>query len=371
MARMQQGSIELRGTTWLFRYRERVLVDGQVVSKPKTKKLATMGDKYPDEESVRPLANLLLAPILTNTAPAESRHTLTTFVEQVFLPDAAARLKPSTAQTYKTIWKLFSQHTNGTEMRRYRTSDIDKMLTAVGARGFSHNTNKKCKAFLSAVFREGRRRDFCSVDPVRDARLPRGKAHTVTSAYSLDEVVAMLKVLGEPSRTAVIVAALTGLRLSEIKGLKWSDYSGETLNISRSVWSGKISDTKTLTSAAPVPVVKPVAEALTAQRKRVPSNVPWIFPGEKCGRPLRLENETRRVIVPTLNKAAIAWRGWHGFRRGVGSVLNSLGIDPKTTQQILRHANVSTTTTYYIKPVDKAAKSAMGRLSRAFEKKMK
>lgn len=156
----------MRGTTWLFRYRERVLIDGQVVSRPKTKKLATMGDEFPDEESVRPLANLLLAPILTNTAPAESRYTLTNFVEQVSLPDAAARLKPSTSQTYRTLWRLFSEHTNGIEIRAYRTSDADKMLAAVGARGFSHNTHKKCKAFLSAVFREARRRDFCSTDPV-------------------------------------------------------------------------------------------------------------------------------------------------------------------------------------------------------------
>jgi integrase len=36
-------------------------------------------------------------------------------------------------------------------------------------------------------------------------------------AYTLKEIQAMLSVLGEPARTAVLVAALTGLRMSEIR----------------------------------------------------------------------------------------------------------------------------------------------------------
>lgn len=367
----QRGRIELRGTTWLFRYRERVLEEGRIVSRPKSKKLASKSREYPDAESVRPLADLILAPILTKTAPAESRHTLSNFVEHVYLPEAAARLKPSTAQTYRTLWRLVGPYVSGKEMREYRTSDVDKMLAATVGTRFSHNTNKKVKAFLSAIFCEARRLDFCSVNPVVDARLPKGKTTEPTEAYTLDEVVAMLKVLPEPGRTAVLVAALTGLRVSEIKGLRWEDYTGDALHVRRSVWQGKVSDTKTITSAAPVPVVGPVRDVLAKQRKRVPSANPWIFPGDRCGRPLRLENTLRREMLPALEKAKIEWRGWHAFRRGVGTILNGLGVDSKTIQTILRHARVETTQAFYVRPVDSAAKAAMSKLSAAFAKKMR
>jgi integrase len=368
---MQKGQIKRRGNTWLVRYWVDVLApDGTVTRKRIAKRLAAVGGEYRTAASVQRLADELLAPINAGAA-AESTLTLSAYVEKHYLPSAIARLKPSTGQTYRTLWRLFSPHVNGLELRQYRTSHVDAVLSEIGALGLAHNTNKKCKAFLSAVFREARRADLITSDPVRDARLPRGKAHSVTSAYSLDEVVSMLKVLGEPSRTAVLVAALTGLRVSEIKGLRWEDYNGEALNISRSVWQGKISDTKTLISTAPVPVVGPVRDALAAQRKRVPGNNPWVFPGERCGRPLRLENELRRHMMPTLKAAKIEWRGWHAFRRGVGTILNGLGVDAKTIQAILRHARVETTQAFYVRPVDAAAKNAMGKLAAAFKKKMR
>ena len=44
------------------------------------------------------------------------------------------------------------------------------------------------------------------------------------------------------------------------------------------------------------------------------------------------------------------WGGWHAARRGLGSNLYRLGcVSEKVIQRILRHANVSTTATYYIK----------------------
>jgi len=73
-----------------------------------------------------------------------------------------------------------------------------------------------------------------------------------TDAYTLAEVKAMLKVLPEPSRTAVAVAAYSGLRLGEIKGLEWEAYkptqdakSLGTLHIVQSIWHGKVGKPKT------------------------------------------------------------------------------------------------------------------------------
>ena len=56
------------------------------------------------------------------------------------------------------------------------------------------------------------------------------------------------------------------------------------------------------------------------------------------------------------------WHGWHAARRGLGSNLYRLGVPDMVIQRILRHANVSTTATYYIKTAAEDVKRAMEKL---------
>jgi len=55
------------------------------------------------------------------------------------------------------------------------------------------------------------------------------------------------------------------------------------------------------------------------------------------------------------------WHGWHAFRRGLATNLHDLGIDDKTIQAVLRHANVSMTQRCYIKTLPKQTVEAMNR----------
>jgi integrase len=56
-----------------------------------------------------------------------------------------------------------------------------------------------------------------------------------------------------------------------------------------------------------------------------------------------------------------------GFRRGLASNLNRLGVDDSIIQGILRHSTVATTQNHYIKTVRADAVAAMRRLSEALE----
>ena len=71
---------------------------------------------------------------------------------------------------------------------------------------------------------------------------------------------------------------------------------------------------------------------------------------------------TRAFIDFKLDETFPKWRGWHAARRGLGSNLYALGFPEKVIQQILRHANVSTTATYYIKTVPAQVTDAMEKL---------
>ena len=65
------------------------------------------------------------------------------------------------------------------------------------------------------------------------------------------------------------------------------------------------------------------------------------------------------VIRPALEKANLVWHGWHAFRGGLARNLHRLGASDKVIQQILRHANVSTTMNIYAKIVSVGAANAM------------
>ena len=81
---------------------------------------------------------------------------------------------------------------------------------------------------------------------------------------------------------------------------------------------------------------------------------------EGCGKPkndhVNCDHEYRR------DSRLPEWHGWHAARRGVGSNLYRLGVQDMVIQRILRHANVSTTATYYTKTAADDVRNAMTKL---------
>ena len=81
--------------------------------------------------------------------------------------------------------------------------------------------------------------------------------------------------------------------------------------------------------------------------------------------PFDLNGCYQREMKDVLKRAGITWHGWHGFRRGLASNLNRLGVDDSVIQRILRHSNVATTQNHYIKTASPDAISAMRQFSEA------
>jgi integrase len=193
-----------------------------------------------------------------------------------------------------------------------------------------------------------------------------------TKPYSLEEIAAMLKVLSEPSATAVTTAAFTGLRLGELRGLTWGSYEPAQdevslgwLNVTRSVWRNTVGDPKMAKSKAPAPVIPQLAQRLKAHCQRCGNPVAGPIFANSVGHSLDLNACYQREMKDVLKRAGIAWHGWHGFRRGLASNLNRIGVDDSVIQRILRHSNVATTQNHYIKTASPDAIAAMRQFSEA------
>ena len=85
---------------------------------------------------------------------------------------------------------------------------------------------------------------------------------------------------------------------------------------------------------------------------------------EECHKPLGKEENKAPNHEFQRDKMPPEWHGWHAARRGLGTNLHRLGIPEKTIQAILRHANVSTTNTYYIKSAADDTSAAMAKLEK-------
>lgn len=354
---MQRGAIKRHGKFWVLKYREDVLQNGLKVRKDVYKKLAPISREYQTEESVRPLADVILAPLNAGTHQATSVDSVKSFLESFLTKGEGGRghrLRQSTIDSYDDMYKLAKPHLPDLELRKVRTPDINSIMRAVAAEDDAEDRRAQTvyynlKNFLSSAFRYAVGHGLIDSNPVRDAIIPEGK-ESDTYAYSLEEIHEIMQVVKKPvAKAAIMTATFTGLRISEIKGLRWEDYDGELLNVRRAVVSGVVGEVKTKTSRAPVPVVKTLKDVLADHLKHN-SGDGYIFHGE-TGEPVRFENLVRRDILPVLKAKKIAWHGFHAFRRGLGTKLQDLIPEQELTiKHIMRHAVKDVTGKHYIKP---------------------
>jgi integrase len=81
---------------------------------------------------------------------------------------------------------------------------------------------------------------------------------------------------------------------------------------------------------------------------------------ERCGKLESVHQKANREYEH--DNSIPEWHGWHAARRGLGSNPYRLGVPDMVIQRILRHANVSTSATYYIKTAAEDLRSAMMKL---------
>jgi len=386
--RKQAGQVIRIGDRWYVRYWERRNIGGTIERKRVTHQLGpiTTRGKRPPADIVAE-AERHMATINSGTIPADRIVTISDFVERVYLPWVELHKRPSTVKGYRDHWEDHLKPLCGEVwLKDARTFHVQGWLNQIATAKLSRNTLKHIKSTISAIFTLAKQQDyFQGENPARDTAIdPRASEPQETYAYSLEELQTIISLLPEPVSTAFTVAGYMGLRHGEIQGLLWENYRDGEIYISRSIWNGKVSDPKTRKGRAPVPVIRQLADRLEMHRLRCgnPQSGP-IF-ANSLRRPLALDSLVRRVILPALNRCERCakaeadhgqadhafkrdqripgWHGWHAARRGLGSNLYRLGVHELVIQRILRHANVSTTASYYIKSAADDVRNAMAKL---------
>jgi len=133
---------------------------------------------------------------------------------------------------------------------------------------------------MSALFSHAIRWEWTERNPIKSVRQSAKRMRT-PDVLTPDEIMALLKELPEPLRTAAELDAFTGLRRGELIGLQWEDVDFENLviHVRRSVVMMVQGAPKTEASAKDVPLDAALAESLLKLRLIGPYNreTDWVF----------------------------------------------------------------------------------------------
>ncbi len=175
----------------------------------------------------------------------------------------------------------------------------------------------------------------------------------------------------EPYRTLVILDLATGLRCSELLGLKWLDIDWEdlTLLVRRAIVDGVVDDVKTKYSRSGLPLDPALAELLLQWKRQSRFSGPedWVFASWRTNGvlPFRSTAILTDYIKPAAIRAGLGdGVGWHTFRHTYSSLLRANGEDLKVQQELLRHADIRTTMNVYTQAVSEQKRQAHAKVVR-------
>ena len=323
---MQRGTIIKHHGSWALRYYDTEIHNGVRIRKKVFKKLVPVSPDYPSKRSVEKLAWKVLEPVNAGRLQPESSMLLSDFIENIYLPSVKETLRPSTYKDYKhdCYEKHFKSRVRGIRLRDFRTVTGQRLIQDIARANplVGHKTLLRLKSFLSGTFRHAKAEGILDEqNPMRDVTLPKNvpRRKFQGDTYTVPEIIKMMEYLSASpvAFACVATAAFTGLRLAELRGLQWGDFTGQSLKVSRTMWRTQEGRTKNESSEASVPVLPQLGFILQNYRHHLEGlpeegnlgktvkETDWMFAGEKRGTSLNLANLVRRVISPLLTRCAI------------------------------------------------------------------
>jgi integrase len=279
-----------------------------------------------------------------------------------------AGVRPATAIEYRrdvetyVLPRLGGVRIGALDARRIRklAYDLREEKTKRAPHGRSWATVRRIMAPLSVMLAAA---SEDGVIPARPwPRLPMPRRDPLKRRHlSVEELARLLAALPTPQdRLLVRFLAETGVRISELKAMRWGDLELEgdpVVSVTRRhrLLDGE-QETKSERSSGTVPITPRLARELKAHRLRngQPGADVLVFTG-RGGRRLDEANYRRRVLDPACVRAGLVRIGFHVLRHTHGSIVAAATRDVRAVQRRLRHASASFTLETYIHLLDDRA----------------
>lgn len=243
---------------------------------------------------------------------------------------------------------------------------------------------KKVLTSLGSILADANERGLATRNPVRDIkggrkgrerraeRRQKGRIEVGVDIPTREEIKALVAALDDHWRPLLVTAIFTGMRSSELRGLRWKDVDFGRLEISinqRADAFGVIGKPKSEAGVRTVPVPPLVVNALKEHKLRQPNGAELVF-GNPDDEPRSHTNIINKGLIPAMLRAGVTvdsgevdkegkqvldakYTGLHSLRHFYASWLinrkedGGLGLPVKMVQERLGHASIVMTMDVY------------------------
>jgi integrase len=392
--RFQDPELEKVGNWWQIRIYQDEYSNERWIRKRKRIKLA------PATMSVREVQKIkaeYLRPLNQGLVTAGSATMFEDYIRTVYNTTELPLLASSTQERYSGIIANYLIPTFGGFCLREMTSlALQKYISGFqfqsrenGAPGEEPGNNKlsresidKTRDVLSSILGSAVKYGYLVTNPAAGLRVPpekRGKRRHKPFIRP-EEFAALVELISEPYATMVYVAVYTGLRISELIGLRWNDVHERSITVDERFCRGDWGEPKSDASNTTIPVNEKVIERIQALRTLVvevkagravrryravkaDAADDLVFQSVRTGQPMRDNNILVRHIKPAARKMGIPWVNWQVLRRSYATWLRMVGTDPRDRQSLMRHSRFTTTAEIYEQDLPESQLRAVERLS--------
>jgi integrase len=391
--RFQSPKPKRSGNWWYLLWWQDEFVGGEHVRKRKRKRLAPA--TMPERE-VKKIAAELLRSINQGLESIGSATNFMEYVNSTYVPVVLPLMSTTTQGRSKSVIRLYLEPMFGSLcLRDLTTLSIQRYFsTLANAKVTKHvegtlqevlmaqETKDKIRDVLSSILGSAVRYGLLVKNPVDGVLLP----HLTTGRrkqkphITPEEFAALLELMPEPYATMVYVAIYSGLRVSELAGLKWNDIHADSITVDerycRGDWGAPKSEASNATIGVDVAVIERIhrlkdltvevkAGRAVRRYKVVKSDKPedLVFQSVRNGTPMRDNNVLSRYIKPAGRKLGIGFVNWRSLRTSYATWMADAGANPKDVQGQMRHSRISTTMDIYAQFVPESQRKAVDRMS--------
>lgn len=377
--RYQDPKPTRRGQWWTLLIWQDDFSGGKHSRKRKRIKLAL--STMPEREAKK-IADEHLRPLNQGLQSIGSATNFSTYVSETYIPVVLPLMATTTQSRSRGVIQNYLLPAFGNAcLRDLGTLQLQRYFSGMAASTLSQESKDKIRDVLSSILGSAVRYQLLIKNPMEGVQLPPsriGKRITRPNINSeqFDQIVAGIP---EPYATMVYIAVYSGLRVSELIGLRWNDVGFDSLMVDERYCRGDWSIPKSEASNAPVAVQRHVVERIHALKLRtvtvragkairrykvVKSDGPddLVFQSVKDGKPMRDNNILSRFIKPAARKLGLGFVNWRCLRTSYGTWLKREGADMKDIQGQMRHSRMSTTADIYVQDIPESRRRAVEKL---------
>jgi integrase len=261
--------------------------------------------------------------------------------------------RPATVRSYRQASETYIAPSLGhLRLGEVQRGDVQRMVDKLHAKGMSGSTIRNKLDPLRVVYRRALQDDEVTRNPTEKLRLPAmdTKSRSVGNPERVGELLAALP---DELRAVWTVAFYAGLRIGELRALRWSavDFEAGVIRVLAG-WDDQAGEQETKTEAGTrsVPLVGRVrAELLRHQLATGRRGDDLVF-GRSASEAF-VRSTLRTHTLKAWDAAELAPLTPHEARHCAASYFAAAGLTPKEAQTAMGHADIRTTLNIYAKAV--------------------